>query len=204
LAEPPLPQNPSQADYGAQDYWLHCMPCHGDYGQGLTVEFRVLYPEAERNCWESGCHGKNPYESGFTIPERVPKIIGPGALSNYETAQHLFTFIRAAMPFQAPGSLEDETYWNIVSFLVREIRVTASFTLLGPENANIVFLLDIWVAEETSLPLENGQNATSERSIIIMPSYVSVSEFFAFLLVMGIIFLFVIFIQTAKSENLNQ
>src|SRR5687768_18171720 len=30
LAEPTLPAAPSQADHGAQVYWLSCMPCHGD------------------------------------------------------------------------------------------------------------------------------------------------------------------------------
>ena len=69
LAEPTLPAAPSQADHGAQVYWLSCMPCHGDQGQGLTDEFRATYPPEEEYCWESGCHGANPYESGFTIPK---------------------------------------------------------------------------------------------------------------------------------------
>src|SRR5512145_1765717 len=40
LAEPTLPAEPSQADKGAQVYWLACLPCHGDRGQGLTEEFK--------------------------------------------------------------------------------------------------------------------------------------------------------------------
>src|SRR5215467_8930723 len=44
LAEPTLPAQPSQADYGSQVYWLNCSPCHGDRGQGLTDEFRQQYP----------------------------------------------------------------------------------------------------------------------------------------------------------------
>ena len=49
LAEPTLPAVPSQADYGAQAYWLYCSPCHGDRAQGLTDEFREQYPEEDRN-----------------------------------------------------------------------------------------------------------------------------------------------------------
>src|ERR1051325_452370 len=72
LAKPTLPASPSQADYGAQVYWLSCLPCHGDRGQGLTDEFREVYPPEDRNCWNSGCHGKRPYQNGFTLPTAIP------------------------------------------------------------------------------------------------------------------------------------
>jgi hypothetical protein len=41
LAEPTLPAAPSQADHGAQVYWLACLPRHGDNVQGMTDEFRT-------------------------------------------------------------------------------------------------------------------------------------------------------------------
>src|SRR3990170_3605718 len=72
LAEPTLPASPSQADRGAQVYWLSCLPCHGDYGQGLTDEFRAAYPPEDRNCWDAGCHGARPYDNGFKLPARTP------------------------------------------------------------------------------------------------------------------------------------
>src|SRR5688572_32694717 len=90
LAEPTLPSSPSQADTGAQVYWLSCMPCHGDRGQGLTDEFREIYPPEDRNCWDSGCHRKRPYENGFTLPTVVPALIGPGTLQKFSNA----TFLR--------------------------------------------------------------------------------------------------------------
>ncbi len=120
LAEPTLPASPSQADYGAQVYWLSCLPCHGDRGQGLTDEFRQTYPSEEQYCWERGCHGPNPYESGFTIPQFIPGVIGPDMLGKFSDAAQLNAYIRVTMPFWKPGSLTEEEAWRVTAFLLRE------------------------------------------------------------------------------------
>ncbi|RMG97959.1 MAG: hypothetical protein D6706_07815 [Chloroflexi bacterium] len=119
LAPPPTVENPTLADEGAQLYWLYCQPCHGDQGQGLTDEWRAQYPPEDQNCWESGCHGERPYEDGFTIPTRVPAVIGPDSLTRFADMGQVYDFMRAAMPFQAPGSLADEEYLAITAFLAR-------------------------------------------------------------------------------------
>lgn len=120
LAEPTLPAAPVQADYGSQVYWLNCSPCHGDRAQGLTDEFRQLYPEEDRNCWNSHCHGNVTYENGFTIPTAVPALVGSNALAKFPTAANLYGYIHATMPFQKPNSLTDEEYYQIVAFLLRQ------------------------------------------------------------------------------------
>ena len=119
LAEPTMPPAPSQADYGAQVYWLSCLPCHGDKGQGLTEEFRQTYPPEEQYCWERGCHGPDPYESGFTIPEKIPAVIGSQAISKFSDGAQLQSYIRGAMPFWKPGSLTDEEAWRVTAFILR-------------------------------------------------------------------------------------
>lgn len=120
LAPPPTVTSPTQADEGAYLYWLNCQPCHGDRGQGLTDEWRMEYPEEDRNCWNAGCHGERPYENGFKLPEKVPALIGEDSLAAYETFGQVHAFMRAAMPFQAPGSLKEEEYLAITAFLARE------------------------------------------------------------------------------------
>lgn len=120
LAQPTLPASPSQADYGAQVYWLTCLPCHGDKGQGLTDEFRTTYPPEDRYCWERGCHGERPYEQGFTLPQKVPAVIGRGTLAKFSDAAQLNAYIRAAMPFWRPGSLTEEESWRVTAFLLRQ------------------------------------------------------------------------------------
>jgi cytochrome c len=119
LAAPPTAASPNQADTGAQLYWLHCQPCHGDQAQGLTDEWRAQYPSEDQNCWNSGCHGQQPYANGFILPTQVPALVGAGTLNRFATASDLHNFISRAMPFQAPASLEPDEYWSITAFLLR-------------------------------------------------------------------------------------
>jgi cytochrome c5 len=119
LAAPPTVTNPTQADVGAQLFWLHCQPCHGDQAQGLTPDWRAQYPPDHQDCWKSRCHGDPPYQNGFILPHTVPALVGPGTLNHFATAADLYTFISHAMPFQAPGSLKPEEYWAIAAFLLR-------------------------------------------------------------------------------------
>ena len=119
LAPPPTVASPTQADEGARLYWLNCQPCHGDRGQGLTDEWRAQYPEEDRNCWNAGCHGDRPYENGFTLPASVPPLLGGDSLQRFETFDQVYRFTRAAMPFQAPGSLNEAEYLALVAFLAR-------------------------------------------------------------------------------------
>ena len=135
LAEPTLPAAPSQADHGAQDYWLYCLPCHGDRGQGLTEEFRETYPPDETNCWESGCHGKRPYDSGFTLPTQIPAVVDHNALAKFTDAAQLNAYIRATMPFWNPGSLTEEEAWRVTAFLLRENALLDASTELDASNA---------------------------------------------------------------------
>jgi len=139
LAEPTLPAAPSQADYGAQLYWLHCLPCHGDVGQGLTDEFRETYPPEDNNCWGRGCHGRNPYEGGFTLPTTVPALIGNGTLTKFATVANLHGFISAAMPFEDPGVLTEDESWQVTAFLLRENGIIYSGPL-GASNADQILL----------------------------------------------------------------
>jgi cytochrome c len=135
LAEPTLPPQPSQADHGAQDYWLYCLPCHGDRGQGLTDEFRETYPPDEVNCWQSGCHGKRPYEFGFTLPTQIPAVIEEHALAKFTDAAQLNAYIRATMPYWNPGSLTEEEAWRVTAFLLRENDLLDGSTELSASNA---------------------------------------------------------------------
>jgi cytochrome c len=121
LAEPVLPESPTQVDTGRYLYYFHCMPCHGDRGQGLTDEFREIWVEDHQNCWGRGCHAGRSELDAFYIPRSIPAVIGtPQALDPFQTAQDLFAFLRATQPPQRPGALDDEEYWALTSFLLHE------------------------------------------------------------------------------------
>lgn len=138
LDPPPLSSNPTQLERGAYSFWLYCLPCHGDRGQGLTDDFRQLYPADHQNCWASGCHGERPYPKGWTLPPQVPALIGEGALANFPNAAALHAFVQTAMPFEAPGSLEADTYWDVVAFLAEKNGGLPEGQVLDPESAAAV------------------------------------------------------------------
>jgi hypothetical protein len=121
LAEPVLPESPTQVDIGRNLYYFHCMPCHGDRGQGLTDEWREVWVEDHQNCWARGCHTGRPELAAFSIPRSIPAVTGsPQALGAFETAEDLFVFLRATQPPQRPGALDDSEYWALTSFLLHE------------------------------------------------------------------------------------
>jgi len=158
LDPPSLPANPNQLERGAYAYWLNCLPCHGDSGQGLTQEFRMLYPPDHQNCWTSGCHGERPYPNGWTLPGTVPALIGPGTLAQFNSAAALYAFVEASMPFQDPGSLDAETYTDTVAFLASKNGLLPDGQLLTPGDAG-----DIWLsgtaAESPAMPEPNPRPA---------------------------------------------
>ncbi len=135
---------PTQAGHGENLFYVHCMPCHGDQGQGLTDEFRFTqYPPDDVNCWESGCHGDKPYDGGFTLPKTVPPVIGPGALGRFSTVADVYEFTRRAMPFNAPASLSPTQYLQITAFLMERNGVLPIGSALDPATAATVFLREV-------------------------------------------------------------
>jgi mono/diheme cytochrome c family protein len=119
LAAPPTVPSPNQADEGAQLFWLHCQPCHGDQGQGLTDEWRAQYPPEDQYCWESGCHGPNPYDQAFQLPTAVPAVIGDGALQKFQTLDGVYRYVSVTMPLFFPGELTQEEYLAILAHVAR-------------------------------------------------------------------------------------
>jgi len=185
LAKPTMPASPSQADIGAQVYWLYCSPCHGDRGQGLTNEFRQLYPPEDQNCWKSHCHGNVTYENGFTIPKVIPALIGPGALQKFPTAANVFGFAKAAMPFQRPGVLTDKEYYQIVSFLLRENKLWTAQTELTASNAD-----QIPVGPPPATPTPQPVFALS-----------STQPYVAIVLIVGVLILILLFQRIFRNKS---
>ena len=187
LAEPTLPASPSQADLGAQVYWLSCLPCHGDRGQGLTDEFRAAYPPEEQYCWERGCHGENPYESGFTIPMTIPGVVGPTALAKFASASQLNAYIRAAMPFWKPGSLSEEDAWKVTAYILRENGLWG-----GARELDETAAAGLLIGRGTPVPSLVPEQAQVREGGAFLP---------VFALIGAVILLMVLFFILKKSRN---
>jgi hypothetical protein len=70
----------------------------------------------------------------------VPAVVGRGVLSKFATAAELYGFIRAVMPFQEPGVLEDQDYWDLTALLLRMNRRPLGDAEIGPENASSIII----------------------------------------------------------------
>ena len=117
LAEPPLPEDPTDFELGRNLYWHWCMPCHGDRGQGLTDEFRAIWEPDHQNCWDRGCHGGQGMEGGFPIPTIVPGIVNETHLAHFAAVQELSSYLEKSHPPQSPGILESREYLAIAHFV---------------------------------------------------------------------------------------
>ena len=140
LAQPPTVYPPMQADLGQQTYYLVCMTCHGDRGQGLTDEFRALIGTPESNCWQSHCHASNHPREGFVFPHEVPPVVSDVIREQFTTALQLHNFIAAKMPYQAPGSLSSSDYWNLTAYLLRANGVMVNVAFLDEQTAASIIL----------------------------------------------------------------
>jgi mono/diheme cytochrome c family protein len=126
--------DPDQFALGRRIYTQWCATCHGDRGQGLEL-WRQSWDEEHQNCTKSGCHGRRYPPDGFMMLKVAPPLIGPNTLMIFQTAYQLYFFIRATMPFQAPGSLGDEEYWAVVAFLADQHGADASGEVLNEATA---------------------------------------------------------------------
>jgi hypothetical protein len=111
------------------------MVCHGDRGQGLTDEWRNVLPSPDNNCWRSKCHAANHPVGGFVFPHQVPAVTGPDFLVSFKNAGALHDFIQSKMPWQAPGSLKPDEYWELTAFLIRLNGYKLGVTVLDAQSA---------------------------------------------------------------------
>lgn len=119
LPAPILPPQPVQADLGAEPYYQICLACHGNWGQGLTDEWREIGFGEDMNCWQSKCHASNHPPQGFEFPREVPPLLGKNALIRIADAKELYQVIYETMPWWAPGSLTEEEAINISAYIMR-------------------------------------------------------------------------------------
>ena len=134
---PYMPPEPSQADFGSQVYYQICLACHGDWGQGLTEEWRDTWGE-DKNCWQSKCHAPNHPPWGFEIPKYAPPLLGIGSLSRYKTAEELHANIAKTMPWWNPGSLTEDQAWQVSAYLLRARGELSNQVTLDESTAPVI------------------------------------------------------------------
>lgn len=153
LDKPQVSNPPTQADQGAVYYWLVCIPCHGDKGQGLTEEWREVFGPEEMNCWQAECHGKRHPPEGFELPHAVPPVLGAMALGRFSNAEELHHVIATSMPWYRPSYMTAEQSWQVTAFLLRQQGVMPPKVTLNEGNAPIFRLRTSAPAAEEEKPV---------------------------------------------------
>jgi cytochrome c len=108
----------AQVERGAALYGEHCASCHGNQGQGGDKAPPVVGPEA------------------------LPLTARAGAKRDVEfhTALDVYAWVKVHMPGDAPGSLTDEQYVDILAFDLKANGVDLSPGHLDGESAKAVVL----------------------------------------------------------------
>lgn len=94
------------------------------------------------NC--SQCHGRN------LEGNEAPALAGPDVMQNWDTVGGLYDFISVAMPPSAPGKLGEETYVNIIAYILQFNGATPDDTALTSDRDYAI-----------SLPAETAAGAAS-------------------------------------------
>jgi mono/diheme cytochrome c family protein len=67
-----------------------------------------------------------------------PVVIGGNKrIASYQTTERLYDYVSRTMPFDAPGSLTKDQYWNVIAYLLDENQLLPEDTVLGPETEPI-------------------------------------------------------------------
>ena len=98
----------------------------------------------QTNCAQ--CHGRQ-----LEGPD-APALVGQDVMQNWATAGGLFDFIHVAMPPSAPGQLGDETYLNIIAYIMK---------FNGAEPGDTPLTTDPAALAAVSLPAETAAGAAS-------------------------------------------
>ncbi|HWY63496.1 MAG TPA: c-type cytochrome, partial [Rhizomicrobium sp.] len=106
------------------------------FGQNQAAgPFNAAQVDAGRAAYASNClvcHGDTMSGLG-----EAPAIAGKGFMVTFgaKTSKDLFDTVKAEMPFGTPGSLSDETYTNLIAFILHANGARTGTAALTPTNA---------------------------------------------------------------------
>ena len=87
--------------------------------------------EAVWNTVCAECHGPSS-----TDPD-APLLLTPGSLKSFPHAAAAFQYARDSMPVDAPGSLDEQEYWDVMAFILQQQGIDRDVQL-GPDTAGDV------------------------------------------------------------------
>ena len=145
----------TQIELGAEKYRQVCMACHGDWGQGLTPEWRAQWGD-DGNCWQSRCHASNHPDDGFELPQVIPALSKSTNMAGIKNAAELQQVIYQTMPWWNPGFVTEEESWAITAFLMESRGELGPDVTLDVSNATVYQLHEPYVPPQNVYPTVFG------------------------------------------------
>ncbi len=85
--------------------------------------------------WKSIC--SHCHAIGSDNPD-APRLLEPPPIKSFATALGMFQYVRDSMPYDDPGTLSEQQYWDAIAFILTQKGVLGSDAPLGPDNAKDV------------------------------------------------------------------
>jgi S-disulfanyl-L-cysteine oxidoreductase SoxD len=61
-------------------------------------------------------------------------IGGNKRIASYQTTERLYDYVSRTMPFDNPGSLTEQQYWDAIAYLLDGNDLLPANTVLGPDS----------------------------------------------------------------------
>lgn len=68
----------------------------------------------------------------------APLLLRPRSLKRYASATAAQQYVMDSMPYEEPGSLTAQEYWDVIAFLLAHDGITNGDVPLGPENGDAI------------------------------------------------------------------
>ncbi len=107
---------------GAKLFSRHCASCHGDRGQGLVHAPAIIGSGALAEYPAEATSASNPQLSnpGQVRTQKLTQVTGAASRAPFRTAADVYQYISTRMPMPAKdaGSLTEQEYWAILSYML--------------------------------------------------------------------------------------
>jgi S-disulfanyl-L-cysteine oxidoreductase SoxD len=136
------------------------------YAGNFTAE-QAEAGEQSYNSQCAQCHGRQ-----LEGPD-APGLVGQDVMGNWDTAGGLFDFISVAMPPSAPGQLGEETYVNIIAYIMEFNGAVPDDTPLTSDRDYAVSLVaetSAGAASEAAAALDAGGAAAPAADAAAAPA----------------------------------
>jgi mono/diheme cytochrome c family protein len=87
---------------------------------GVYTQAQAERGRAEYDVWCASCHQSDLSGGVLVGDDEAPSLRSMEKLLERRDLDNVFTFIKSGMPKEEPGSLKDETYADILTYLLQE------------------------------------------------------------------------------------